>query len=77
MSKESMDKFLKKSAATPALAGKIDALQEEYKEKLAGLAEEAGFQITPEDFGEEMKPLNDDEAGNVSGGWNPHGPIFP
>ena len=72
MSKESMDKFLKKTAATPALAGKIDALQEEYKEKLAGLAEEAGFQITPE-----MKPLNDDEAGNVSGGWNPHGPIFP
>ena len=26
---------------------------------------------------EAMKPLNDDDMENVSGGWNPWGPIFP
>ena len=51
--------------------------QKEYEEKFVTLARETGFQITQEDCEEAMKPLNDDDMENVSGGWNPWGPIFP
>lgn len=77
MSKENMKRFLEKAAATPALAEKLDAAQKEYEEKFVTLARENGFQITQEDCEEAMKPLNDDDMENVSGGWNPWGPIFP
>ena len=77
VSKENMKRFLEKAAATPALAEKLDAAQKEYEEKVVTLARKTGFQITQEACEEAMKPLNDDDMENVSGGWNPWGPIFP
>lgn len=77
MSEKNVKQFLEKAATTPALAEKLDAAQKEYKEKFIELALETGFQITPEDCVEAMKPLNDDDMEHVSGGWNPWGPIFP
>lgn len=77
MSKKTMKQFLEKTAATPALAERLEVLQKQYIEQIVALAKESGFELTPEDFVESANPLKDDQLEAISGGYNPHGPIFP
>lgn len=77
MSKENMKRFLERAAADPALEEKLYKLKEEYGKAVLALACEAGFEVTWEDFAEEVQPLGDEAVENAIGGWNPRGPIFP
>ena len=52
MSKENVQKFLEEAVSTPELAKKLEGLEQSCIEKLITLAQEAGFEISAEDFTE-------------------------
>ena len=68
MSKENVQKFLEEAVSTPELAKKLEGLEQSCIEKLITLAQEAGFEISAEDFTEAAQALSDEEVEAAAGG---------
>lgn len=77
MMKENVENFLEKVESTPVLDEKMDTLKQQDTEQLVRLAGKSEVRLTSEESKEYSSLLEDDQLKEVSGGWNPRGPIFP